>query len=134
MEGRDGRQDGSGLVRVSFATEADRATPQDLTHGRLSIDEAVLDEFCRRWKIAKLELFGSALRPDFNPDSDIDLLVTWAPDATWGLFQVVGAEIELAEKLGRKVDLVSRRVIEGSYNHIRRKMILDSVVPVYVAG
>jgi predicted nucleotidyltransferase len=107
-------------------------TLQDVTHGRLSIDEAVLDEYCRRWKIAKLALFGSALRDDFNAASDIDLLVTYKPDAAWSL--LVGAEIELAEKLGRKVDLVSRRVIESSYNHSRRKMILESAVPVYVAG
>src|SRR5438874_7752382 len=95
-------------------------TLQELTKGRLDIDEKVLDEFCRRWKIAKLELFGSALRDDFNTQSDIDLLVTYQPDARWGLFQHVGIEEELATLMGRKVDLITRDAVEASRNEIRR--------------
>jgi predicted nucleotidyltransferase len=108
-------------------------TLQDLTHGKLAIDEAALDEFCRRWKIAKLELFGSALRDDFDAESDIDLLVTYEPSAGWGLFQHAEIEEELGALIGRKVDLITRRAIEDSRNHIRRKMILDSAVGVYEA-
>jgi predicted nucleotidyltransferase len=109
-------------------------TLQDLTHGQLSIDASVLDEFCRRWKIAKLELFGSALRPDFNAESDIDLLVTWAPESRWGLFEFERMERELSTLVGRKVDLTSRRAIEASRNEYRRNSILDSAVSVYEAG
>ena len=99
----------------------------------LSIDDALLEEFCQRWKIAKLELFGSALRKDFNEASDIDLLVTWKPDAHWGLFEFEDMEQELTNLLGRKVDLTSRRAIEASRNEIRRGAILGSAVSVYEA-
>jgi predicted nucleotidyltransferase len=99
----------------------------------LSIDNALLDDFCHRWKIAKLELFGSALRPDFNEVSDIDLLVTFAPESNWGLFEHEGMEQELASLVGRKVDLISRRAVEASRNEIRRSAILDSAISVYEA-
>src|SRR5436190_20333564 len=68
-----------------------------------------LDDFCRRWKIAELRVFGSALREDFRPDSDLDLLVRFAPDADWSLMDHVAMEEELAGIVGRKVDLVSTR-------------------------
>ncbi len=79
-----------------------------------------LDEFCPRWKIAELRVFGSALRDDFRPDSDLDLLVRFAPDADWSLMDHVAMEEELARIIGRKVDLVSQRAIERSSNWIRR--------------
>src|SRR5262245_30257864 len=100
---------------------------------RLPVEEAVLDQFCRQWKIAKLELFGSALREDFKNASDFDLLVTFEPDAGWSLFDHEEMETELARLLGRKVDLITRRSIEASRNPIRRDSILTSAVPVYVA-
>ena len=88
-------------------------------------------EFCRRWKIIELAVFGSALRDDFRPDSDIDLLATFAPDADWSLFDHYHMENELVELLGREVDLVSRRAIERSENWIRRKDILTSARTIY---
>jgi predicted nucleotidyltransferase len=97
------------------------------------MDGAVLDQFCRRWMIAKLELFGSALREDFRGASDFDLLVTFKPDATWSLFDHEEMETELAELLGHKVDLITRRSVEASRNPIRRDSILTSAVPVFVA-
>ena len=65
-------------------------------------------DFCRRWKIARLEVFGSALRDDFAPDSDIDLLVTFASDAQWSLFAHMRMEDELKSILDRDVDVVTR--------------------------
>jgi hypothetical protein len=65
-----------------------------------------LVRFCRRWRIAELSLFGSVLRPDFRPDSDIDVLVTFSPDAMWSGWDLVTIEKELAALFGRKVDLV----------------------------
>jgi uncharacterized protein len=88
-------------------------------------------EFCRRWKVRELSLFGSALREDFRPDSDVDLLYTFEPEARWSLLDLVTMEDELAEIFGRKVDLVSRQAIERSYNWIRRKAILESARRVY---
>ena len=92
-----------------------------------------LEDFCRRWKIAELRVFGSALRDDFRPDSDLDLLVSFAPDADWSLLDHVAMEEELSGVLQRKVDLVSRRAVERSSNWIRRKAILDSAEPYFVS-
>jgi len=100
----------------------------------VEIDSARLEEFCRRWKIAELSAFGSVLRDDFRPGSDIDLLVSFAPDARVGLLEHATMEAELSELLGRKVDLVSRRAIERSANPLRRKAILENAVSLYVAG
>lgn len=92
-----------------------------------------LDEFCRRWKISELRVFGSALREDLRPDSDLDLLVDFAPDADWTLLDHVAMEEELSGILGRKVDLVSRHAIERSSNWIRRKAILETAEPYFAS-
>jgi predicted nucleotidyltransferase len=92
-----------------------------------------LVEFCRRWKIRELAAFGSVLRQDFGADSDVDLLVTFHPDANWGLLEQATMESELATILGRRVDLVSRRAIERSPNWIRRRTILESAEAIHVA-
>jgi uncharacterized protein len=100
---------------------------------RIPIDREKIAEFCRRWEITEFALFGSVLRDDFRPDSDVDVLVTFAPDAEWSLFDDVDMEEELSAIFGRKVDLVSRRAVERSDNWIRRKAILSTAEPVYVA-
>src|SRR5450756_1287519 len=99
----------------------------------IAIDRERIAEFCRRWKIVEFSLFGSVLRDDFRPDSDVDVLVSFASDARWSLFDHVAMEDELSTMIGRKVDLVSRRAIERSENWIRRKAILGSAEPVHVA-
>jgi uncharacterized protein len=100
---------------------------------RLPVDEAQLEAFCRQWKITKLELFGSML-VEPSRAQDIDLLVTFAPDARWGLFEHEHMQNELSGLLGRSVELISRSAVEASGNALRRNAILSSVVPVYVAG
>ena len=100
---------------------------------RIPIDREKIAEFCRRWKITEFSLFGSVLRDDFRPDSDVDVLVTFVPDADWSLFDVVDMQDELKQVFGREVDLVERKAVERSENYIRRKHILTSVEPVYVA-
>jgi len=100
---------------------------------QIPVPDERVEEFCRRWKIAELRLFGSALREDFRPDSDLDLLVSFTPEADWSLLDHVAMEEELSCLLGRKVDLVSRRAIERSSNWIRRKAILESAEPYFVA-
>jgi predicted nucleotidyltransferase len=89
--------------------------------------------FCRQWRIAAIEVFGSALRNDFDDDSDLDLLVTYERDVRWSLIDHIAIERHLSELLGRKVDLVSRRAVEQSRNWIRRRGILASARPIYVA-
>jgi len=100
---------------------------------KIPIPREKIAEFCGRWKITELALFGSVLRDDFRPDSDVDVLVTFAPEAEWSLFDHVTMEEELSSILDRKVDLVSRRGIERSRNWIRRKAILEAAEPFYVA-
>jgi len=100
---------------------------------RIPVDVQRLTDFCRRWQITRLELFGSVLRSDFGPGSDVDILVSFAPGASWSLFDHVRMEEELSALLGRPVDLVSRRAVEGSPNWIRREAILRSAEPLYDA-
>ena len=92
-----------------------------------------IEAFCQRWKITEFSFFGSILRDDFRPDSDVDVLVTFSPEADWSLFDHLGMEEELSTIFHRNVDLVSRRAIERSTNWIRRREILGSGEPYYVA-
>ncbi len=105
-----------------------------LAKSRIDLSVGALTEFCRRWKIVELAAFGSVLRPDFKPDSDVDLLVTFAADAQWSLLDHVRMEDELSNLLKRKVDLVSRKGIEKSRNYIRRRAILESSEVIYAAA
>ncbi len=104
-----------------------------MTVRSVEVSQAALTDYCRRWCITELSLFGSALRDDFHPESDLDLLVSFAPDAEWSLFDHARMQQELAELLGREVDLVSRRAIERSENWIRRDAILSSARILYVS-
>ncbi len=101
---------------------------------KIDIDQDKIAEFCRRWKITELALFGSVLRDDFRDDSDVDLLVTFQLDAEWSLLDHIAMEEELSVILGRKIDLVSRRAVERSGNWIRRKAILSTTEPLYATG
>jgi predicted nucleotidyltransferase len=98
------------------------------------IRSELVDRFCRRWKIRTLSVFGSALRDDFRPESDVDVLVSFEPSAEWSLLDHFQMQEELAALLGREVDLVSRRAVERSPNWIRRNAILGTAETVYVAG
>ncbi len=102
-------------------------------HVSIAIDREKIAEFCRRWKITEFALFGSVLREDFRPDSDVDVLVSFASDAHWTLFDMVHMQDELQTILGREVDLVSRRGLEASRNYLRRKAILSSAEVVHVS-
>jgi len=97
----------------------------------IDIPKEEVAAFCRRWQIKELALFGSALRDDFRPDSDVDMLVQFDPEARHTLFDMVFMQEELQRIFGRKVDLVSRRGIETSRNYIRRRAILESAEVVY---
>ena len=90
-----------------------------------------LAKLCRKWRIREVALFGSALRDDFGPDSDLDLLVTFEDNAPWSLWDVIAAEQEFEDVLGRKVDLVERSTVEQSENWIRRRSILESARTIY---
>lgn len=97
------------------------------------LDGLSVSSFCHRWLIRELALFGSALRGPVESDSDIDLLVTFAAEASWSLLDHFQMQAELSELLGRPVDLVSRRAIERSANRLRKREILGSARTVYAA-
>lgn len=97
----------------------------------LAIDAQQLTELCQQWKIEQLELFGSALRDDFNENSDIDLLVTWQKHHGWSLFDLVTMQNDFTKLFDRPVDLVSRKSIETSTNPLRKAAILNTAQPFY---
>jgi predicted nucleotidyltransferase len=99
----------------------------------IALDRRRLDALCRRWKITELALFGSWLRGDNTAQSDVDLLVTFDPDAGWSLFDFVRMQDELSDLLKLKVDLVSRRGLERSRNPIRPKEILSTAKVIYAS-
>ncbi len=100
----------------------------------IEIPREKIADFCERWKISEFAFFGSILRADWRPESDVDVLVTFTDDAHWGLFDLVHMEQELQQIFGREVDLVSRRGIEGSRNYLRRHSILSNAEVVHVAS
>lgn len=102
-------------------------------NANLKLDQSRIADFCRRWKISELSLFGSILRSDFRPESDVDVLVRFGMDAEWSLSDHAAMQEELAAIVGRKVDLISRRALERSQNWVRRGRILSSAEPIYVA-
>ncbi len=90
-----------------------------------------IQAFCQRWQIAELAVFGSILRDDFRTDSDIDFLYALKPNTHWKLSDLIQAEEELAQLLGRKVDLVGKASVEQSHNWLRKRNILSSAKVIY---
>jgi predicted nucleotidyltransferase len=97
---------------------------------KFSIPRKRIAEFCKRWSINEFALFGSVLRADFRPDSDIDVLVSIDPKAHIGLLEIVQMQIELEKMFKRPVDLVEK---EGLRNPYRRREILRTAQVVYAA-
>lgn len=87
--------------------------------------------FCLKWQVTELALFGSVLRDDFRPDSDTDVLIKFSVDADWSLFDHIKMQQELATIWQRKIDLTSKRAIERSQNPIRRHEILSTARVIY---
>ena len=105
---------------------------------RTELPRERLASFCLRWGLVSLEVFGSVLRDDFDSGSDVDFLYTPGPGfnreqalGPWGRNRMAD---ELAEIVGRSVDLVERSQIERQRNWIRRRHILQTAQPVYVEG
>jgi predicted nucleotidyltransferase len=96
----------------------------------VDIPTSKIENFCRRWKIIELALFGSILREDFGPDSDVDVLVTFAEDSDLSLYDLVDMQEELRVIFGRDVDLVLK---SGLRNPFRRHEILRTQQVTYAA-
>ncbi len=98
------------------------------TRIRLPLD--AIESFCRKWQIREMSLFGSVLRDDFTPESDVDVLVKFEPEAHWSLWDFIDLRDELSRLFQREVDVVSER---GLRNPFRRREILGSRQVVYAA-
>lgn len=96
----------------------------------IDVPEEKIAVFCRKWRIKEFALFGSVLRDDFRPDSDIDVLVTFEDDAGWSLWDLVDIQDELKELFGREVDLVEKRALR---NPFRKREILSTHEVIYAA-
>ena len=97
---------------------------------RISLPLEEIESLCRKWRIRELSLFGSVLRDDFHPGSDVDVLVNFEPEAHWSLFDFIDLQDELEGLLQRKVDVVSER---GLRNPFRRREIQGTRQVVYAA-
>lgn len=102
---RDLRTQRRGNTTTRGMLSANRGIMPAMERHGVQIPQQQISEFCRRNAIQRLSLFGSFLREDFRPDSDIDVLVEFSPGRTPGLLQMAGMELELTRVLGRKVDL-----------------------------
>ena len=102
-----------------------------MTKSRVIIPLAAIEDFSSRWKITEFSLFGSVLREDFGPGSDIDFLVSFEEDATWSLFDLVEMKGELGEIFGREVDLVEK---DSLRNPFRRHAIMSGREVIYATG
>lgn len=96
----------------------------------LTIDLRIIEAFCRKWQIAEFSVFGSVLRDDIGPDSDVDVLITFEADIPWSLYDWVDMIEELKEMFGREVDLVEK---SGLRNPFRRHEILRTKQVLYAA-
>lgn len=101
-------------------------------NGDLEVSESALDGFCAKWRVAEVALFGSVLREDFGPDSDIDVLVRFEPGSRWDLWDVIEMQEELQAIFGRPVDLADREAVERSKNPFRKAVILKTSQVIHV--
>ena len=120
-------------MAISAETAAGTVDSTERLKGRLGVSMDSIRSFCERWQVSELALFGSVLRDDFGPDSDIDFLIGFDEAARRTLFDVGRMEEELREIFGRDVDLVSWRGVENSRNYIRRRAILEAAETIYAA-
>ncbi len=97
----------------------------------LKIQPVQLQEICQQWQIVELALFGSVLRDDFDSESDIDILVSFAKEAKVSFFALEAIEEQLSKLFNRPVDLVTKQAIEQSHNWIRKQNILGNSSVIY---
>jgi len=97
---------------------------------KIRIPRKKIADFCLRWKVTELSLFGSVLREDFRPDSDVDVLVTFSQEAQISLFDLVQMKIDLEKLFHRPVDVIEKDALE---NPFRKREILRTAKVVYAS-
>ena len=105
-----------------------------MTISAIELPMEKIAEFCDRWQVTEFALFGSVLRNDFRPDSDIDVMVQFHPDAHPTFTTLDQMEAELKTIFHRAIDLITRQGIENSRNYLRRQEILSSAQVIYATG
>ena len=101
------------------------------TQSRLGVSEKELSDFCSRWNIREMALFGSVLREDFHDKSDIDVLIVFAPGARQGLLTLAKIKHELESLVNHPIDIAVKASIQNSDNWIRRQEILSTAQTIY---
>ena len=99
-------------------------------NAQVHLDKDALAAFCRKWRIRELSIFGSALRDDFGPESDLDFLVSFEREANWDLWDLVTMREDLVAIAGRDVDMVVKEALRNPY---RRKEILSNREVIHAA-
>lgn len=94
----------------------------------ISIDKTRIEAFCQKWKVSEMALFGSVLREDFGPESDVDVMIEFEPNMPWSLYDWIDMIDELSEIFGRKVDLISKKGLRNPY---RKKTIMETNKVIY---
>ena len=97
----------------------------------IPINRERIMEFCKKWKIIRMALFGSVLRGDFRPDSDVDVMVSFGPDSGWSLFDIVDMKMELESIFERDVDILEEGTIR---NPIKHRCVYENLEVVYDSG
>ena len=97
---------------------------------RVQLDYDALAEFCRKWRIRELSIFGSALRDDFGPESDLDFLVSFEQGTEFDLFDLFEMKEELEARFGRPVDLIQKEALRNPW---RKREILRTCEVIYAA-
>ncbi|HMM28797.1 MAG: nucleotidyltransferase family protein [Chloroflexota bacterium] len=100
---------------------------------RISVSSAQIAAFCQRWNVIEFALFGSVLRDDFTPESDVDVLLSFAPGTVYKFKDLAAMEVELSTIFGRRVDVVDKDAVHASPNYLRRRAILSSAEVIYAA-
>lgn len=104
-----------------------------MTWNGIELDTEEVRRFCQRWKVRNLSVFGSVLRHDFRPDSDVDFLVEFEEDEDWDLFDDLQMCEELSGIIGREANILTRRAVESAQNRRLRQDILSTAETVCAA-
>lgn len=119
----------SGILSLTTACIPVQRINDNMNHAKITIPEKQVADLCQRYHVRSLALFGSVLREDFRPDSDVDVLVDFDPAAQIGFLALARMQRELADLLGRPVDLVPRQGLKP----VIRDHVLASVEEIYAA-
>lgn len=121
------------LSSQEWGVHSSKTFPQIELPINFSLSKEQVTAFCQKWQVIELALFGSVLRNDFTPASDVDMLVTFDPQANPSLFDLINMQDELSQLLDREVDILTKKSVEQSHNWLRRRKILNTAQVIYAS-